>query len=150
MDGLNKIIIIGNLGADPELRMLPGGNAVLKLRVATTESWPDKEKDVRNERTEWHRVTVFGKSAENLARFLKKGMRVTVEGRNQTSSYEKDGQKHYSTEVIALHVWAPPKPTDDRANAVSSVGEHAPFAPSASNGTYGRSPPAPAAADIPF
>lgn len=151
MDGLNKIIIIGNLGADPELRMLPGGNAVLKLRVATTESWPDKEKDVRNERTEWHRVTVFGKSAENLARFLKKGMRVTVEGRNQTSSYEKDGQKHYSTEVIALHVWAPPKLTDDRANAVSSVSEHAPFAPSASNGTYGRLPPAaPAATDIPF
>jgi single-strand DNA-binding protein len=153
MDGLNKIIIIGNLGADPELRILPGGNAVLKLRVATTESWLDKEKNVRNERTEWHRVAVFGKSAENLAKFLRKGMRVTIEGRNQTSSYEKEGQKHYSTEVIAVHVWAPPKPVEMGAFAASSAGESAPFAPTGgpgSNGAYGRLPPAPAATDIPF
>lgn len=153
MDGLNKVIIIGNLGADPELRMLPGGTAVLKLRVATTESWLDKEKNVRNERTEWHRVTVFGKNAENLSRFLRKGMRVTVEGRNQTSSYDKDGQKHYSTEVIAVQVWAPQKATDAGASVGSSAGESAPFTPSTSsgsNGAYGRLPPAPAATDIPF
>jgi len=153
MDGLNKVIIIGNLGADPELRMLPGGNAVLKLRVATTESWLDREKNVRNERTEWHRVSVFGKSAEALAKFLRKGMRVTVEGRNQTSTYEKEGQKHYSTEVIAVHVWAPPRATDASGFAGSSAGEGAPFAPtggSSSNGQYGRLPPAPAATDIPF
>lgn len=152
MDGLNKVYIIGNLGADPELRMLPGGNAVLKLRVATNESWFDKEKNVRNERTEWHRVAVFGKSAEYFGGFLKKGMIVSIEGRNQTSTYDKEGQKHYSTEVIAVHVWAS-KGAPASARPESSAGESAPFAPSGasgSNGAYGRQPPAPAATDIPF
>lgn len=150
MDGLNKVYIIGNLGADPELRMLPGGNAVLKLRVATSESWFDKE-NVRQERTEWHRVTVFGRSAEALSKFLRKGMSVSVEGRNQTTSYEKDGQKHYSTEVIGVHVWAPKTSIAAAAAAGSSAGEAAPFAPASSlNGGYGRVPPAPAATDIPF
>ena len=100
MDGLNKVMILGNLGADPELRMNPGGQAVLKLRVATNESWIDKEQ-VKQERTEWHRVTFFGRRAEGLAKFVRKGMKVFVEGRNQTSTYDKDGQKHYSTEIIA-------------------------------------------------
>lgn len=149
MDGLNKVIIIGNLGADPELRMLPGGKAVLKLRVATGESWLDKETNVRQERTEWHRVTVFGKTAEYLARFLRKGMSVSIEGRNQTSSYEKDGQKHYSTEVIAAKVWAT-KTTSAPASA-SAVADDAAFAPaSTSNGAYGRLAPPPAGVEIPF
>jgi single-strand DNA-binding protein len=148
MDGINKVTILGNLGADPELRMLPGGNAVLKLRVATNESWLDKEKN-RQERTEWHRVTVFGKRAEGLAKFVRKGMKVFVEGRNQTSSYEKEGQKHYSTEIIAEQVLAlgSGRGAPDEAGASAE----APFSPhAASNGAFSRGAPAPAATDIPF
>jgi single-strand DNA-binding protein len=149
MDGVNKVFILGNLGADPELRMNPGGNAVLKLRVATNESWLDKEK-VKQERVEWHRVTVFGRRAEGLAKFVRKGMRVFVEGRNQTSTYDKDGQKHYSTEIIADQVLVTGSPRG--AEATGDVGGEAPFAPfaAATNGAYGRAPAAPAATDIPF
>ena len=148
MDGINKVTIFGNLGADPELRMLPGGNAVLKMRVATNESWLDKEKN-RQERTEWHRVTVFGRRAEGLAKFVRKGMKVFIEGRNQTSSYEKEGQKHYSTEIIAeqVHVLGSARTGSDAPNAATE----APFAPNpASNGAYSRGAPAAEATDIPF
>jgi single-strand DNA-binding protein len=152
MDGLNKVMILGNLGADPELRMNPGGQAVLKLRVATNESWLDKDK-VKQERVEWHRVTVFGRRAEGLAKFVRKGMRVFVEGRNQTSTYDKDGQKHYSTEIIADQVLVTGSPRSAEASAAASgAGADAPFAPYASttNGSFGRAPAAPASMDIPF
>ena len=148
MTGLNKVIIIGNLGADPELRTAAGGQAILKMRVATNESWQDKEKNWQ-ERTEWHRVTVFGKRAESLAKFLRKGMSVTVDGQNRTSSYEKEGQKHYSTEVVAHFVWSPSAPRSALTGASASASEDAPFAPpSAVNGGYGRPPVA--SVDIPF
>lgn len=148
MDGINKVTILGNLGADPELRVLPGGNAVLKMRVATNESWLDKEKN-KQERVEWHRVTVFGKRAEGLAKFVRKGMRVYVEGRNQTSSYDKDGQKHYSTEIIADQVLA--LGAGRAASDAASGDADAPFAPEAgSNGAFSRAPSARAMADIPF
>ena len=152
MDGVNKVFVLGNLGADPELRMNPGGQAVLKLRVATNESWLDKDK-VKHDRVEWHRVTVFGRRAEGLAKFVRKGMRVFVEGRNQTSTYDKDGQKHFSTEVIADQVLVTGSPRGAEATAgETSAGADAPFAPhlSMSNGSFGRSPAAPAATDIPF
>lgn len=152
MDGLNKVMILGNLGADPELRMNPGGQAVLKLRVATNESWLDKDK-VKQERVEWHRVTVFGRRAEGLAKFVRKGMKVFVEGRNQTSTYDKDGQKHYSTEIIADQVLVTGSPRSAEAStAASGAGADAPFAPYASttNGSFGRAPAAPASMDIPF
>ncbi len=146
MNGLNKVIIIGNLGADPELRIAPGGQAVLKMRVATNESWQDKEKTWQ-ERTEWHRVTVFGKRAESLAKFLRKGMSVTVDGQNRTSTYDKDGQKHYSTEVVAHQVWSPDAPRT--ASQGARAEDDAPFAPPVNvNGGYGRAPAA--AVDIPF
>jgi single-strand DNA-binding protein len=146
MNGLNKVIIMGNLGADPELRMAVGGLAILKMRVATGESWLDKDGKWQ-ERTEWHRVTVFGKRAETLAKFLRKGMFVTVDGSNRTSSYEKDGQKHYSTEVVAHAVWSPDQPRSGEIAA--GAGVDAPFAPpSALNGGYGRTPVS--AVDIPF
>lgn len=102
-DGLNRVYLMGNLGADPELRMTPGGQPVLKLRMATTESYLDKN-NTRQERTEWHRVTVWGKRGEGLSKILSKGDRIMVEGRIQTSSYEKDGEKRYSTEVVANNV----------------------------------------------
>lgn len=148
MDGINKVTILGNLGADPELRMLPGGNAVLKMRVATNESWLDKEKN-KQERTEWHRVTVFGRRAEGLAKFVRKGMKVFVDGRNQTSTYEKDGQKHYSTEIIADQVLA--FGVGRGADGGASATADAPFAPhAASNGAFSRGAPAATATDIPF
>ncbi len=102
-EGLNRVLLFGNLGADPELRVTPGGQAVLKLRMATTETYLDKN-NVRQERTEWHRVTVWGKRGEALGKFLQKGDRIFVEGRLQTSSYEKNGEKRYSTDIIANNI----------------------------------------------
>ncbi len=98
-EGMNLVTLLGNLGADPELRQTQAG-PVLKFRLATTEVYFDKEQK-RQERTEWHRVTMFGRRAEGLSKVLTTGSRIVVKGRLHTSSYEKDGQKHYSTEVIA-------------------------------------------------
>lgn len=103
MEGLNRVMLLGNLGADPELRVTPGGQAVLKLRLATNESYVDRN-NVRQERTEWHRITVWGRRAEGLGKFLTKGMSLFVEGRLQTSSYEKNGEKRYSTEIVGNNV----------------------------------------------
>lgn len=103
-NGLNKVMLFGNLGADPELRMTATGTAVLSFRVATTEVYFDKNQQ-RQERTEWHHVALFGARAEPLSRLLAKGARVLVEGRLQTSSYEKDGSKRYKTEVVATDLF---------------------------------------------
>jgi single-strand DNA-binding protein len=105
-EGLNRVMLIGNLGADPELRVTPGGQAILKLRLATNESYLDRN-NVRQERTEWHRVTVWGRRAEALGKILQKGDSLFVEGRLQTSSYEKNGEKRYSTEVVANNIVLP-------------------------------------------
>src|SRR5689334_20270470 len=102
-EGLNRVLLLGNLGADPELRVTPGGQPVLKLRLATTESYLDKN-NTRQERTEWHQITVWGKRGEALSKFLTKGSSIFVEGRIQTSSYEKDGEKRYRTEIIANNI----------------------------------------------
>jgi single-strand DNA-binding protein len=103
-EGLNKVFLLGNLGADPELRMTPGGNAVLKLRLATSETYLDRNKQ-RQERTEWHRVTIWGRRAEALSRILAKGSRIFVEGGLRTSSYEdRDGNKRYTTEIVASNI----------------------------------------------
>jgi single-strand DNA-binding protein len=105
-EGLNRVMLLGNLGADPELRVTPGGQAVLKLRLATNESYVDRN-NVRQERTEWHRVTVWGRRAEALGKILQKGDSLFIEGRLQTSSYEKNGEKRYSTEVVANNIVLP-------------------------------------------
>jgi len=102
-EGVNKVILVGNLGADPELRVTPGGQSVLSIRMATTESYLDASKQ-RQERTEWHRVSVWGKRGEGLAKILSKGDRIYVEGRLQTSKYEKNGQTMYSTDIVATNV----------------------------------------------
>jgi single-strand DNA-binding protein len=102
-DGLNRVMLLGNLGADPELRVTPSGQSILKLRLATTDSYLDKN-GARQERTEWHRVSVWGKRGEALAKFLTKGERIFVEGRIQTTSYDKNGEKRYSTEVVANEI----------------------------------------------
>ncbi len=104
-DGLNKVMLLGNLGADPELRVTQSGQSVLKLRLATSATYLDKDR-VRQERVEWHSVTVWGKRAEALARFLSKGSRLFVEGELRTSSYDaSDGSgKRYRTEVNANNI----------------------------------------------
>ncbi len=102
-EGLNKVMLLGNVGADPELKMTSGGQAVLKIRLATSDTYLDKNK-VRQERTEWHRVTIWGKRAEALAKFVNKGDRLFVEGRLVTESWEKDGVKQYKTGVTAENI----------------------------------------------
>ena len=100
--GVNKVIIIGNLGQDPDTRYSPSGSAVTKLRVATNESWKDRQSGEQQERTEWHRVTMFGRLAEIAAEYLRKGSQVYLEGRLQTSKWQdKDGNDRYMTEIIA-------------------------------------------------
>lgn len=103
MSGVNKAILIGNLGKDPEVKFLPSGGAVCNLSIATNETWTDKDGQ-KQERTEWHRVVVFGKTAEHCGEYLSKGRQVYVEGRIQTREYEKDGSKRYSTEIVASTV----------------------------------------------
>ena len=97
---LSKTMIIGNMGADPEIRYTGGGTAVARLSVATSESWKDKATGQPVERTEWHRVVVFGGLAEIVGKFGSKGSKVYVEGRNQTRDWVKDGQKRNVTEII--------------------------------------------------
>jgi single-strand DNA-binding protein len=103
-EGLNRVMLLGNLGADPELRYTQGGQAVLNLRLATTESYLDKDR-VRKERTDWHSVVVWGKRGEALGKFLAKGSTIFIEGSIRTSSYEdRDGNKRYKTEIVANNV----------------------------------------------
>ena len=100
MASLNKIQIIGNLGADPESRFMPNGDAVCNLRIATTESYKDKSTGEKREITEWHRVVVFRKLAEICSQYLKKGSQVYIEGKMQTRKWtDKDGQERYTTEI---------------------------------------------------
>lgn len=102
-EGLNKVMLLGNLGQDPELKMLPSGQAVMRLRLATTERRQDKAGNW-TDHTEWHSVTVWGKRAEALSKFLAKGSTIFVEGKLRTSSYEKNGEKRYSTEITADNI----------------------------------------------
>ena len=100
MAGLNKVMLIGHLGRDPEIRYTQQGMAVVNCSLATTEQWSDKNTGERQEKTEWHRIVIFGKQAETFEKYLSKGRQVYVEGRLQTSSYEKEGQTHYATDII--------------------------------------------------
>lgn len=137
--GLNKVMLIGHLGKDPELKYTPGGAAVASFSLATNESYKDKEGN-QQEKTEWHRLVVWNKQAEIAAEYLKKGQQVFVEGKLQTRSWEKDGQKHYMTEVVVLNFQMlgrkgeggsgpdVPMPSDDMAPpSQQSGGEDLPF-----------------------
>jgi len=104
MGSVNKVILVGHLGADPELKYTPNNRPVCRLSLATNEVWKDKSGE-KQERTEWHRVNVWGEQAESCAKFLSKGRMVYVEGRLQTRSWgDKDGKKRYSTEIVAERV----------------------------------------------
>ena len=100
--GINKVILIGNLGQDPEVRFTPSGTAVANLNLATTDTWMDRQSGQRQERTEWHRVVLFNKTAEIAQQYLKKGSKVYIEGRLQTRKWQdQNGQDKYSTEIVA-------------------------------------------------
>ena len=102
MAGVNKAIIVGNLGRDPEVRYSASGNAIANVTVATTDSWKDRQSGERQERTEWHRVVFFNRLAEIVAEYLKKGSQVFIEGRIQTRKWEdKDGNERWTTEIVA-------------------------------------------------
>jgi single-strand DNA-binding protein len=101
MGSVNKVILVGNLGRDAEMRFTPGGQAVATLNLATTEQWNDKEGQ-RQEKTEWHRIVLWGRQAESLSQYLVKGKQIYVEGRLQTRQWDdKDGNKRYTTEIKA-------------------------------------------------
>lgn len=100
--GVNKVILVGNLGRDPEVRYSPNGSAVANVTLATSESWKDKNSGEKQEKTEWHRVVFFGRLAEIAGEYLKKGSQVYVEGRLQTRKWQdKDGHDRYTTEIVA-------------------------------------------------
>ena len=104
MASVNKVILVGNLGKDPEVRFTPSGRAVAKFSIATTESWVDQESG-RQERTEWHNIVVWGKQAESCGQYLAKGRQVFIEGAIRSRSYDdKEGNKRYITEIIAQRV----------------------------------------------
>ena len=99
MGSLNKVLIIGNLGADPDVKFLPSGDAVVNISVATTDRWKDKQTGEKRERVEWHRISFFGKRAEAIGTYFVKGDPIFVEGSLQTRKYEKDGVTHYATDI---------------------------------------------------
>lgn len=100
--GVNKVILIGNLGADPEVRYMPNGGAVCNFNVATSESWKDKQTGEQRTQTEWHRITIYRRLAEIAGEYLKKGSKIYLEGRLQTRKWQgQDGQDRYTTEIIA-------------------------------------------------
>jgi single-strand DNA-binding protein len=101
MAGINKVILVGNLGKDPEVSYTPSGTAVAKFSIATSEKWTDKATGEKKDKTEWHRITAFGKLGEICGEYLSKGKQVYIEGRLQYGSYEKDGITRYTTDIIA-------------------------------------------------
>lgn len=143
-EGLNKVMLLGNLGADPELKVTAGGQAVLKLRLATTETYLDKS-NTRQERTEWHSVTMWGKRGEALSKFLTKGERIFVEGSLRTSSYEKDGEKRYRTEINATNIILGGRGKGGGASDDSAFERRPPPARRDDNASSGRAAPASAA-----
>jgi single-strand DNA-binding protein len=99
--GINKVILVGNVGQDPETRYMPNGGAVTNVSIATSESWKDKNTGEQQERTEWHRIVFYQRLAEIVAEYVKKGSKLYIEGSLRTRSWEQDGIKRYATEIIA-------------------------------------------------
>lgn len=120
--GVNKVILVGNLGNDPDVRYMPNGNAVANVSLATSDSWKDKNTGEQQERTEWHRVVFFNRLAEIVEQYVKKGSKLYVEGRLQTRSWEQDGVKRYTTEIVASEM----QMLDSRGSAGSDFGDSQP------------------------
>lgn len=135
MRGVNKVILVGTLGRDPEVRYTPNGNAIANLSVATSEQWTDKQTQERQERTEWHRVVIFGKLAEIAGQYLRKGSQVYLEGKLQTRKWQdQSGQDRYSTEIV-LDVNGQMQMLGGRQEVSSLGGDHG-GSSAGSNGGY--------------
>lgn len=131
MAGVNKVILIGNLGRDPEMRYFPDGTAVANFSIATSEEWKDKDTGEKKERTEWHRIVTFRKLAEICGKYLSKGRQVYIEGKLQTRSWEKDGVTRYTTEIVAneMRMLGGRDSSDNNRSAVNDYGQSAPQEP---------------------
>ena len=160
MASVNKVILVGNLGRDPEVRYSPNGDAIANVTVATTETWKDKASGERREATEWHRVVFFRKLAEIAGQYLKKGSQVYVEGALKTRKWQdKDGQERYTTEIVAdeMKMLGSRQGSGDAAGGDYSRERAAPTARPAASTQPNNPPPAPAGGgydgfddDIPF
>lgn len=149
---LNKVMLIGNVGADPELRYTPGGQAVCDVRIATNERWTDKQEQ-KQERTEWHRLVIWGKQAEVIKKYVQKGSSIYVEGRIQTRTWDDkdDGKKRYMTEIIVQNFQF----LDNKGKEIEGSGDAPPTdgddsRSTGSSGTSGSAPRPAADDDIPF
>ena len=143
--GINKVILVGNVGNDPEVRYMPNGNAVANVSIATSESWKDKGTGEQQERTEWHRVVFFNRLGEIVEQYVKKGSKLYVEGRLQTRSWEQDGVKRYSTEIVANEM----QMLDSRGGqSDSDYGQQRSAPPQQSSGGGGSQQPQPQAGNF--
>ena len=152
--GVNKVILVGNLGADPETRSMPSGMTVTNIRIATSESWKDKTSGAQQEKTEWHSIALFGRLGEISAEYLRKGSQVFIEGKLRTRKWQdKQGNDRYTTEIIADNM----QMLGARGGGAAAAGERA--ASTASREDFDQTPPPPAASsgakedfddDIPF
>ena len=118
--GVNKVILVGNVGNDPEFRVMPNGNGVANVSLATSETWKDKNTGDQQEKTEWHRVIFFNRLAEIVEQYVKKGTKLYIEGRLQTRSWEQDGVKRYTTEIVASEM----QMLDSRGGGGSNAGDN--------------------------
>lgn len=118
--GVNKVILVGNVGNDPEFKVMPNGNGVANVSIATSETWKDKNTGAQQEKTEWHRVVFFNRLAEIVEQYVKKGSKLYLEGRLQTRSWEQDGVKRYTTEIVASEM----QMLDSRGGAGASSGDN--------------------------
>ena len=159
--GVNKVILVGNLGKDPEVRYSPNGGAVANITIATSESWKDKTTGEKQEKTEWHRVVFFGRLAEIAGEYLKKGAQVYIEGRLQTRKWQdKEGKDRYTTEIVAGEMQmlgsregrGAPSEFDQSGDEGRSSGASSSRAPATASSGGGKpsSPPSDFDDDIPF
>ena len=118
--GVNKVILVGNVGNDPEFRVMPNGNGVANVSLATSETWKDKNTGDQQEKTEWHRVIFFNRLAEIVEQYVKKGTKLYIEGRLQTRSWEQDGVKRYTTEIVASEM----QMLDSRGSGGGNMGDN--------------------------
>ena len=151
--GVNKVILVGNLGADPEVRYMPSGAAVAVVRLATSDSWKDKQTGQMQERTEWHRVVFFNKLAEIVNEYVKKGSKIYVEGKLRTNKWQdNEGKDRYTTEIVASEM----NMLDSRGSSAGGMGDSVPMAAyendmsSMSNDSYGPAPASKPAANNQF
>jgi single-strand DNA-binding protein len=133
--GINKVIIVGNLGRDPETRFMPSGGAVTNVSVATSKSWRDRESGEQKERTEWHRVVFFNRLAEIAGEYLKRGSKIYLEGELRTREWEREGQKHYTTEIVANEMQMLDSKANMEGGSMSETGSPGPGPGAAASST---------------